>query len=323
MIDIIIAAYNAHNTIEKALNSIIMQNISDMVNVYIINDKSDTDYSDVIEKYSKYLNVIELTYGENKGPGFARNYGIDHSSSQYIVFLDSDDIFSTPYALESLYKRISNSSYDVVISNFLEEVGDDRYIPHFNDNIWDHGKIYRRSYIQDNNIRFADERSNEDLFFNFLIILTGAKVSYIDNITYIWQNNNDSITRKNNHEFSYKGIEGYIRNIYNLSLSLEERNAPKSNIAKVLFFALLQMYYTYLFFDRDNKIEAIDILMSSTKQVAARYTLFKDFLSLDDENEIINKEISKYTNSISLSLVTLPNITFNQFLSEVLNYGKK
>lgn len=323
MIDIIIAAYNAHNTIEKALNSIIMQNISDMVNVYIINDKSDTDYSDVIEKYSKYLNVIELTYDENKGPGFARNYGIDHSSSQYIVFLDSDDIFSTPYALESLYKRISNSSYDVVISNFLEEVGDDRYIPHFNDNIWDHGKIYRRSYIQDNNIRFADERSNEDLFFNFLIILTGAKVSYIDNITYIWQNNNDSITRKNNHEFSYKGIEGYIRNIYNLSLSLEERNAPKSNIAKVLFFALLQMYYTYLFFDRDNKIEAIDILMSSTKQVAARYTLFKDFLSLDDENEIINKEISKYTNSISLSLVTLPNITFNQFLSEVLNYGKK
>ncbi|MBP3841759.1 MAG: glycosyltransferase family 2 protein [Bacilli bacterium] len=323
MIDIIIAAYNAHNTIEKALNSIIMQNISDMVNVYIINDKSDTDYSDVIEKYSKYLNVIELTYGENKGPGFARNYGIDHSSSQYIVFLDSDDIFSTPYALESLYKRINNSSYDVVISNFLEEVGDDRYIPHFNDNIWDHGKIYRRSYIQDNNIRFTDERSNEDLFFNFLIILTGAKVSYIDNITYIWQNNNDSITRKNNHEFSYKGIEGYIRNIYNLSLSLEERNAPKSNIAKVLFFALLQMYYTYLFFDRDNKIEAIDILMSSTKQVAARYTLFKDFLSLDDENEIINKEISKYTNSISLSLVTLPNITFNQFLSEVSNYGKK
>lgn len=323
MIDIIIAAYNAHNTIEKALNSIIMQNISDMVNVYIINDKSDTDYSDVIEKYSKYLNVIELTYDENKGPGFARNYGIDHSSSQYIVFLDSDDIFSTPYALESLYKRINNSSYDVVISNFLEEVGDDRYIPHFNDNIWDHGKIYRRSYIQDNNIRFTDERSNEDLFFNFLIILTGAKVSYIDNITYIWQNNNDSITRKNNHEFSYKGIEGYIRNIYNLSLSLEERNAPKSNIAKVLFFALLQMYYTYLFFDRDNKIEAIDILMSSTKQVAARYTLFKDFLSLDDENEIINKEISKYTNSISLSLVTLPNITFNQFLSEVLNYGKK
>ena len=323
MIDIIIAAYNAHNTIEKALNSIIMQNISDMVNVYIINDKSDTDYSDVIEKYSKYLNVIELTYGENKGPGFARNYGIDHSSSQYIVFLDSDDIFSTPYALESLYKRINNSSYDVVISNFLEEVGDDRYIPHFNDNIWNHGKIYRRSYIQDNNIRFTDERSNEDLFFNFLIILTGAKVSYIDNITYIWQNNNDSITRKNNHEFSYKGIEGYIRNIYNLSLSLEERNAPKSNIAKVLFFALLQMYYTYLFFDRDNKIEAIDILMSSTKQVAARYTLFKDFLSLDDENEIINKEISKYTNSISLSLVTLPNITFNQFLSEVSNYGKK
>lgn len=323
MIDIIIAAYNAHNTIEKALNSIIMQSFSDKVKVYIVNDKSDKDYGNIVKKYSRYLDIIELTYDKNKGPGFARNYGINHSNSEYIMFLDSDDIFSTPYAIESLYNKIDNGFYDLVISNFLEEVGEDSCLPHFNDNIWNHGKIYRRKYIEDKNIRFTDERSNEDLFFNFLIILTGAKVSYIDNITYVWQNNPDSITRKNSYEFSYKGIEGYIRNIYNLSVSLEERNVDKSKIAKVLFFALLQMYYTYLFFDKDNKIEAIDILMNSTKLIATRYNLFKNYLSLDDKNEVINKEISKYINHRYLSLIILPNMTFSQFTSEVLKYEKR
>jgi len=323
MIDIIIAAYNAHNTIEKALNSIIMQSFSDKVKVYIVNDKSDKDYGYIVEKYSRYLDIIELAYDENKGPGFARNYGINHSNSEYIMFLDSDDIFSTSYAIESLYNKIDNGFYDLVISNFLEEVGEDSYLTHFNDNIWNHGKIYRRKYIEDKKIRFTDERSNEDLFFNFLIILTGAKVSYIDNITYVWQNNRDSITRKNNYEFSYKGIEGYIRNIYNLSVSLEERNADKSKIAKVLFFALLQMYYTFLFFDKDNKIEAIDILMSSTKLITTRYNLFENYLSLDDKNEVINKEISKYINHRYLSLIILPNITFSQFTSEVLKYEKR
>lgn len=323
MVDIIIAAYNAHSTIEKALDSIIMQSFSDKVKVYIVDDKSDKDYKDIIKKYKKYLDICELSYDENKGPGFARNYGIKHSNSEYIMFLDSDDIFNTPYSIESLFNEIHSKNYDLVISNFLEEIGDDKYLPHFKDHIWDHGKIYRRKYIESKNICFTDERSNEDLFFNFLTILTGAKVSYINDITYVWKNNNESITRKNNHEFSYKGIEGYIRNIYNLSISLEDRKAEKSKIAKVLFFSLLQMYYTYLFFERDKNVEAIDILMNSTKLVTERYSLFEKDLTLDDKNEIIKKELSKYINQNCLYLVAIPCISFNDFIGEVLNYEKK
>ena len=39
MIDIIIPAYNAHDTIEKSLMSISMQTIKEKLNVYIIDDK--------------------------------------------------------------------------------------------------------------------------------------------------------------------------------------------------------------------------------------------------------------------------------------------
>ena len=57
MIDIIIPAYNAHNTIEKTLLSIVMQNICDKVKVYIVNDNSEQNYSLIIKKFENFLNI--------------------------------------------------------------------------------------------------------------------------------------------------------------------------------------------------------------------------------------------------------------------------
>ena len=58
MIDIIIPAYNNHKTIEKTLLSISYQTISDKLNVYLVNDKSDNDYHDIVNKYSKYIKIF-------------------------------------------------------------------------------------------------------------------------------------------------------------------------------------------------------------------------------------------------------------------------
>ena len=51
MIDIIIPAYNAHDTIEKSLLSILIQSEINNINVYIVNDCSKNDYSYFIKKY--------------------------------------------------------------------------------------------------------------------------------------------------------------------------------------------------------------------------------------------------------------------------------
>ena len=102
MIDIIIPAYNAHNTIEKTLLSIVMQNICDKVKVYIVNDNSEQNYGLIIKKFEKVLNIKELVLKENKGPGYARQYGIDNSNSEYIFFIDADDVLYDCFSFNAL-----------------------------------------------------------------------------------------------------------------------------------------------------------------------------------------------------------------------------
>ena len=72
MIDIIIPAYNAHDTIMKTLISINLQNIKNKVNVYIIDDCSDVDYSREVDLFFDKINIKQLKLSKNSGPGVAR-----------------------------------------------------------------------------------------------------------------------------------------------------------------------------------------------------------------------------------------------------------
>ena len=207
MIDIIIPAYNAHKTIRRTLNSISNQTIVDLIKVYIINDFSKKDYSAEISTFEKHIKIQELKLSKNLGPGSARQYGIDNSNSKYIVFIDADDIFAKQNSLEVLLKSIEENNADVVISNFYEEDEKGDYIEHNNDKIWLHGKIYKRSFLKKHNIKFNNSRANEDNGFNQLIFLHDSIVNTIEDYTYIWNYYANSITRKNNQEYNWNGLE--------------------------------------------------------------------------------------------------------------------
>lgn len=84
MIDVIIPAYNAHETIERTLYSIAYQRNSEDLNVYIVNDNSIKDYSKKIDFFKDFINIKELKLNENKGPGYARQYGLDQSNSDML-----------------------------------------------------------------------------------------------------------------------------------------------------------------------------------------------------------------------------------------------
>lgn len=146
MIDVIIPAYNAHETIERTLYSIAYQRNSEDLNVYIVNDNSIKDYSKKIDFFKDFINIKELKLNENKGPGYARQYGLDQSNSEYVVFIDSDDIFATPLSIITLYKMIEQESLDVVFSTFLEETREHKFNTFVNDTVALHGKIYRRKF---------------------------------------------------------------------------------------------------------------------------------------------------------------------------------
>lgn len=311
MIDIIIPAYNAHKTIEKTLYSIAYQDIINNINVYVINDSSNEDYSKIIKHFKHFMKIKEIKLKKNSGPGVARKTGIINSNSKYIMFIDSDDVLYDCFSVKRLYDCIENTNADVVIGNFYEEC-DDYIYEHNEDNIWLHGKIYRRKFLEANEINFNNSRLNEDNGFNQLVFLCNSKVYYINNYVYIWCNNKNSITRKDNHSAMYELLLGYI---YNITWSLEnaiKRNCDQNKIANLSFISLMAIYSHYLSFKEKNKQKEILEQSKKIKKILDKYEI-----SNEKKIELLSVQFDSLYNGDSRNDILNAEITFKEFLKLV------
>lgn len=216
MIDIIIPAYNAHATIDRCLASILMQVQPDL-RVTIVND-AGKNYTDVISRYKGVLDIREIGYDTNGGPGVARQYGYDHTDAEYVTFIDADDTFYTPFALKALMTGINmDNGYAACIGQFIEE-NNGQFFPHEQDMVWMFGKLYRRSYIDKYKISFCPgSRWNEDNGWNTCVRLCSnehERINFIPDTVYCWHEQPNSITRAENCRYSYdKSFVGYAENM--------------------------------------------------------------------------------------------------------------
>ena len=107
MIDLIIPIYNVELiNFKRCLLSVISQTIVDKIKVTIVDDASTIEMSEIeslINKVNIFVNIQYLRYNENHGPGYARQYAIDNSDGEYIIFIDSDDTFCNCFSIENLY----------------------------------------------------------------------------------------------------------------------------------------------------------------------------------------------------------------------------
>lgn len=236
MIDIIIPAYNANNTIEYTLMSVAMQTIKDKVKIYIIDDCSLNDYNYIVDNFSKELNITLLRLDKNSGTGIARQFGLDNSNGDYIYFLDADDLFLNPESLENLYNNIIGK--DLVYGYVYNEELDINNI-----NLGDlHGKLYRRDFINKYNIGFNNSRFHEDNAFNSLVLLHNPIHKQIDNIILFYSYNKKSITR-DSEENEFNRLEIYIDNMdYVLSLSKDCKKELIVDYLKTKYNFLLKKY---------------------------------------------------------------------------------
>ena len=234
MIDIIIPCYNAHSTLDKTLQSIAIQSIKDKVNVLLVDDCSDNNYNDFVNQYKKYYNISEIRLNKNSGPGVAREKGIQKTKSKYIVFIDGDDTFYSYNSLELLFNKIEEG-YDTINSYEFDQKRNCKIL--LNGNV--HGKMYKRKYLIDNDIHFNNTRYHEDNYFNNLVNLTGAKKTTLDDCTYFYSFNKESITNNNYNDFDK--LELYLKNMYELL-----NNAKKNNYNKERIIRFIVEKYRYL-----------------------------------------------------------------------------
>ena len=97
-ISIVIPVYNVEKYVRETLISVQNQT-SEPDEVIIINDGS-TDNSFQVIKEFKELNKWKIYKTENQGLGLTRNYGKSLTKSEYIYFLDSDDLIEKNFIYE-------------------------------------------------------------------------------------------------------------------------------------------------------------------------------------------------------------------------------
>lgn len=248
IIDVIIPAYKAQESIEKTIASIAIQSIKDNIVVTIVNDCDKNDYSKVIKRYSDILDIKEIRLDKNGGPGVARQYGIDNTNCPFFTCIDADDTFAGAFALELLYTNIIQNRAVCCVGTFLEQHENLMFIPHVQDLIWMFGKLYLRSFIEKYNIHFNDTRANEDNGFNTIVRLCSddiERIHFIQDVVYYWHFKEDSITRINNCEYSYnQSFPGYTENMI-YAIKEAKKNKPFNGYINLWATQVMINLYVY------------------------------------------------------------------------------
>lgn len=101
-VSVIIPVYNEEKNIAECLESVIKQTLKE-IEIICVDDGSNDNSVQVIEKYCLAYPCIKLILQKNQGAGVARNNALSQAKGQFVCFLDADDYYISEDALEILY----------------------------------------------------------------------------------------------------------------------------------------------------------------------------------------------------------------------------
>ncbi len=222
-ISVIIPVYNCEQYIERCLDSVIEQNFDDY-EIICINDGSEDKSLQILEKYQENYDFIRIISIRNSGQGHARNLGIANSCGDYLLFIDADD--SLKYnCLKLMYQNAIDNSSDICVGE-IERIY--TYKPSLLERIFFHNKnekenfssflfenknlineilpspvakLIKKSYVNQNNIKFAENFIYEDLYFSQNLFVYNPKIVLCNKLVYSYFIRKNS-TMQNNYKIN-------------------------------------------------------------------------------------------------------------------------
>ena len=238
LVGIIVPIYNTAEYIERCLLSILNNTYSN-IKVFCIDDGSDDESPDIIQKLVASDKRVVLIRQENSGVSVARNKGLEFAfeeNCEVIGFVDSDDWVHPKY-IETLLSGIMDG-YDVSVCNCertttfsneycdiknidiveydLECIQNNQIVKKY---IW--GRLFRRSAIE--KVRFTKGINiNEDTLFNIITIVSNndLRLCWINEKLYFYFNREKSLL----HSFTGQDLIGFIKECINLLSCICEKN---------------------------------------------------------------------------------------------------
>lgn len=254
---VIIPAYNCENTIKRAITSTGVFN-NEYITVMVINNGSTDNTKEAVKQLCSTCERI--IYAEsNKGVSNARNEGIRLTGTEYLTFLDADDIYigdGTGTFINNL-----NSNVDLAVYNYqVNDKKQDLYalastsketnerISLMLDNptklltVWN--KVYKTQIIKQNGIYFDTSLSySEDSEFLIRYLIKSKKIKFFDQTTYQYSVYSDSTIHRHNPRM----VQGYLNAIdkVNHDIGNDKRFVNSLNNFILMQFNLMMVHGVY------------------------------------------------------------------------------
>lgn len=224
LISVIIPVFNVEKYLKQCVDSVINQSYKEL-EILLIDDGSTDKSGTICDEYQHKDNRIKVFHKNNEGLGYTRNFGIKHSSGDYVMFLDSDDFISIDF-VEKLVNDLEN--VDLIKSGYIRfdennretntSYKDEKYITknrirEFNSLILGSlpdrsdslemgvtASLYRCDIIKNHSVQFPSEREliSEDLIFNMEFLKYAKKIKTVSYNGYHYRYNTNSLTRRYN-----------------------------------------------------------------------------------------------------------------------------
>ena len=196
-IGILIPAYNVADYVEECIESILTQ-IDTRASILIMNDASTDNSTAIIKRFENHPQVQIFDAPHNRGLSATRNALFDMAQTEYIWFIDSDDVMYEG-AYKSVMSQIEKLNSDVLCADYVSLRGKkevkkkafigkanknyinkrnsflDNIIENNSNHVWN--KVFRRQVIQD--IRFKEGLNFEDILYMTDISLKSFQYSYL------------------------------------------------------------------------------------------------------------------------------------------------
>lgn len=210
-LSIIVPVYNVEKYIRVCVESLFRQGLAeDMFEVIIVNDGTEDQSMEVIADIINSHSNFTIINQQNLGLSIARNNGIAVAKGEYILLVDSDDLLVKNSLKPILYKALE-TKVDIAIAEFIEikdekaeyhqptiqhieeTSGRQLFLTDSKNYVWH--KLYKKKFLEDNNIKFIPGIFYEDIPFTHECYLKAEKCLETNTILYLYRRRPDSITR--------------------------------------------------------------------------------------------------------------------------------
>lgn len=324
LISIIVPVFNSEKYLERCLSSIKDQTYKNL-EIIVIDDGSTDGSLQIINDFQTIDNRFIVINQNNKGPGSARNKGLQIAKGDYLAFVDSDDWIDLDM-IHIMYDALKINKCDIAVcklkqvynqtivynkkkykSQVLDKTSSLRNLLTVDWGFYSCNKMFKASLL--NNIRYPEGVYFEDIRMIYKPFCRSEKNVFISEGLYFYTQRADSTTRTNSPSKMKNEIEAFEK-----LWKEPEFNNLKKELSAIFLTALIKI---------GSKIKSNNVIISK-KEVVNKISVYCQDKYLNKKDKI-RKRVFLYLPGVYKIRYIISNVISNNlgFIKNIyLKYNK-